>query len=147
MGCGGEGGDRKPWQLESYYPPDACRLSEALHVAGPRYLHSISHPRHHPLGGGHHRGGEGRMQHTFRGGESRNLGWFGRIQRVHESWGHAARMLWAMMGIMTRRFMSICDLAEGRQNMIHLKTCLSDMFHSCLTSGNSSTDHNLTKSP
>ena len=62
------------------------------------------------------------MQQTYRGGESRNLGWFGRIQRVHESqsWGHAARMPGAMMGIMTRRFMSICDLAErATEDKVH----------------------------
>ena len=44
-------GDRKPWQLESYYRRDASCLSEALHVAGPRYLHSTPHPRHDPLEG------------------------------------------------------------------------------------------------
>ena len=88
MGCGC---DRKHWQLESHYPPDACRLSEASHVAGPRCLHRISHPGHIPWEGSHCRGGRGPKQRTYRGVS--RPGWFRTTRRVPgcESWRSRSR--------------------------------------------------------
>ena len=100
------------------------------------------------------------MQQTYRGvnrGTWGGSGGFNVSMNERQSWGHAARMPWAMMGIMTRRFMSICDFAEGQQktksiqlNREHdpfedllVRTCFNPRGN--IPSRNSSTDHNPTK--